>query len=543
MRRGCHPASTELINDIFHCEPATAKSLAELVLTKTGDNPFFIGEFLKFLYAEALVIFNYERSSWQWDLGEIQAQQITDNVVELMVAKVQKLPPQTQAVLKLAACIGSQFSLERLAIVYEKSLRETAVDLWVAISDGFILPLSNDYKLVDLDVEGLSNRVTADYKFAHYRIQQAVYSLIFEAEKQLVHRQVGQQLLQNTPARELEHKLFDVVNHLNFSLTLINQQTERNMLVELNLEAGKKAKASAAYQSAFNYLKVGLELLEETCWQSQYALTLKLYVEAAEAAYLSTDFEEMEGLTEIVLKQAKTLLDKLRVYDVRIQAYIAQNKHLEAVTIGLAVLKFLGVTFPEKPSQADIMLAMQETQSVLIGRQIEELINLPTMTDPVKQAVMKIMTVLWSPAYIVITKLVPLVACKQVSLSLKYGNAPESAFGYANYSYILSASGNIDSGYQFGQLAIRLLEKLNAKKLKAKTYGIYDFVKHLKEALKNSLSSELEVYKSGLENGDFEFAASGACGFCMISYFSGKKLLDLERQMTIYSNPKSLSRL
>ncbi|WP_333312825.1 AAA family ATPase [Microcoleus sp. C2C3] len=271
------PHIIHLINDIFHCEPATAISLAELVLTKTGGNPFFIGECLKFLYAEALVIFNYERSSWQWDLGQLQAQQITDNVVELMVAKVQKLPPQTQAVLKLAACIGNQFSLERLAIVYEKPLRETAVHLQVAISEGFILPLSNAYKLVELDVEGLSNRVALEYKFAHDRIQQAVYSLISEADKQLVHLQVGQLLLQNTHPRELEHKLFDVVNQLNFGRTLINQQTERNVLVDLNLQAGKKAKASAAYQSAFNYLKVGLELLDEDCWQTQYALTLKLY--------------------------------------------------------------------------------------------------------------------------------------------------------------------------------------------------------------------------------------------------------------------------
>ena len=272
------PQITELINDIFHCQPATASSLAELVLTKTGGNPFFIGEFLKFLYTEALVIFNYERGSWQWDLEQIQAQQITDNVVELMVAKVQKLPPHTQAVLKLAACIGNQFSLERLAIVYQNSLRETAVDLWVAISEGFILPLSDAYKLMELDVEGLSDRLEAEYKFAHDRIQQAVYSLITEADQPLMHLRVGQLLLRNTPATELEHKLFNIVNQLNLGRAIIKQQTERDQLSELNLQAGKKAKASTAYLPAFNYLNVGLELLGKDSWQRQYDLTLGLYV-------------------------------------------------------------------------------------------------------------------------------------------------------------------------------------------------------------------------------------------------------------------------
>ena len=528
------PHITELINDIFHCEPATAKPLAELVLAKTGGNPFFIGEFLKFLYAEALVLFNYERSFWQWDLGQIKAQQITDNVVKLMVAKLQKLPPQTQAVLKLAACIGNQFSLERLAIVYEKALRETAVDLWVAISEGFILPLSDAYKLVELDVEGLSNRVTAEYKFAHDRIQQAVYSLISEADQPLVHLRVGKLLLQNTSPGELEYKLFDIVNQLNIGQMLIDQQTERDALAELNLQAGNKAKASAAYQPAFNYLRIGLDMLEEDSWHRLYDLTLELYVEAAESAYLIADFEAMERLTSIVLQQAKTLLDTVKAYNVRIQAYIAQNQQLEAVKTALQVLKLLGVTFPEQPNQADIMLAMQETQSVLAGRQIDKLIDLPAMTDAIKLAAMQLMTIVWSPAYIAMTELIPLVMCKQINLSIEYGNAPESAFAFANYGFFISGSGNIDTGYQFGKLAVNLLEQFNVKKLKAKIYDLHDFVRHLNVHLKNLLQSNLDAYQSGLENGDFEFASSGASGYCANLYLIGNELVSIAKEMEKY---------
>ncbi|MEA5506272.1 AAA family ATPase [Halotia wernerae UHCC 0503] len=529
------PQITQLVSDVCHCQPAIAIPLAELVLAKTDGNPFFMTEFLKSLYGEALVTFNYEQSSWQWNLEQIQSQQITDNVVELMADKVQKLPPQTQTVLKLAACIGNQFSLERLSTISEKTPRETASALWSAIAEGFILPLSNTYKLTNQDVEGLLERLTAEYKFIHDRIQQAVYLLIAEADKKAVHLRIGQLLLKNTPPQKQDENLFDVVNQLNLGQDLINYQVEKYQLAQLNLQAGKKAKASAAYQSAFNYLQIGLGLLQKDSWHHQYNLTLELHVEAAEAAYLSTNFEVMERLTEIVLQQAQTLLEKVKVYKVRIQAYWAENKHLEAVKTALQVLKLLNIVFPEQPSPADIILTLKQTHLVLAGKAPSDLIDLPTMTDPVKLAAMQIMTIVWSPAYLTVNELIPLIACQQVNLSVTEGNAPESAFAYANYGLILCGQGHIDTAYQFSQLALHLLEKFNATKLKAKIYVFCNFVRHLKEHLRKVLLYELEAYQSGLESGDFEFAAGGAMGYCMMSYLSGKELVKLEQEQATYN--------
>ncbi len=526
---------TQLVSDVCHCDPVTAIPLAELVLTKTNGNPFFITEFLKSLYGEDLVTFNYQQSSWQWNLEQIQSQQITDNVVELMADKVQKLPPQTQTVLKLAACIGNRFNLEKLSTISEEAPRETASALWPAIAKGFILPLSNNYKLANLDVEGLLDRLTAEYKFAHDRIQQAVYLLIPEVDKKALHLRIGQLLLQNTPPQKQDENLFDIVNQLNRGQDLINRHIEKYQLAQLNLQAGKKAKASAAYQSAFNYLQSGLGLLQKDSWQTQYNLTLELHVEAAEAAYLSTNFAAMERLTEIVLQQAQTLLDKVKVYEVRIQAYWAENKHLDAVKTALQVLKLLNINFPEQPSQTDIILALQQTHSVLAGKAPSDLIDLPIMTDPVKLAAIQIMTIVWSPAYLTVNELIPLIACQQVNLSVTEGNAAESAFAYANYGLILCGQGHIDTAYQFSQLALHLLEKFNATKLKAKIYVFCNFVRHLKEHLRKVLLYELEAYQSGLESGDFEFAAGGAMGYCMMSYLSGKELVKLEQEQATYN--------
>lgn len=527
---------TELIADLLHLEPKNVSSLAELVQVKTGGNPFFITEFLKSLYTEGLVNFNYKQNCWQWDLKQIRRRQITDNLVELIIQKVQKLPQQTQTVLKLAACLGNQFDLKTLSIIYEKPPQETAVHLWNAIAQGFILPLNDIYKLIQLDVQGFSNQLAVEYKFAHDRIQQAVYLLITEEDKHSAHLRIGRLLLDNTSPENLEHKVFDIVDQLNLGRSLIIQPIERYQLAKLNLQAGKKAKASAAYQPAFNYLKIGLNLLEKDSWDKQYELTLKLYIEAVEASYLICDFQVMEQLIEVAIKQAQTLLDKVKVYEIRIQAYIAQNKHLEAVKIVLQVLKLLDVSFPEQPNQADITFALQETQLLLAGREIEQLIDQATMTDPIKLAAMRIMTIVWSPAYVLMTQLIPLIACKQVNFSIAFGNAPESAFAYANYGFLLTAIGDIDTGYKLGQLALCLLEKFNAKKLRAKTYILCDFVRHLKVHLKEVRRSHLDAYQSGLECGDFEFASSGASGYCISSYLIGKELVELEQEIRKYGN-------
>lgn len=527
---------TQLIIETFQCDSENARVLAKLVHSKTGGNPFFVNEFLKSLYTDALLIFNYERGQWQWNLKQIQAQQITDNIVELMAEKIQKLPQETLEILKLAACMGNLFDLKQLAIVSEKSPQETATKLWTAITNGFLLPLNDTYKLMDLEVEGLSEQVKASYKFAHDRIQQAVYSLIPDSDKTTMHWRIGQLLLEKKASSEtIEQKVFDIVNHLNQAQTLITQLAERDELARLNLQAGKKAKASTAYQPAYNYLQMGLVILGKNQWQRQYDLVLELALETAEVAYLTGQFEIMEQMAEMVLQEANTLLDKVKIYEVRIQAYSAQNQLLKAVKTALDVLKLLEMTFPEQPTESNIMFAMQETQSALASsRRIEDLIELPTMTEPVKQASMQIITRVWNAAYIAMNQLIPLFICKQVNLSIEYGNTPESAFAYANYGFMLCGMGQIETGYQLGQLALRLLDRFNVKELKAKIYVIYNFIRHLREPLKEILPFQLEAYQSGLETGDFEFASSGASGYCLISYFMGKQLVEVEQEMAHY---------
>jgi predicted ATPase/signal transduction histidine kinase/serine phosphatase RsbU (regulator of sigma subunit)/tRNA A-37 threonylcarbamoyl transferase component Bud32 len=525
----------QLISDTLHCDLKRVQPLADLLKTKTGGNPFFVTEFLKTLFTEQLLTFNYNKGQWQWNLAQIQAKKMTDNIVELMANKVEKLPKETLSVLKLAACIGNQFYLETLAIVFEQSSRKTATALNAAITEGFILPLNDSYKLMELEVEGITKHSIA-YKFAHDRIQQAVYSLIIDTDKQTVHLKIGRLLLQHTPKTEIDHYLFDIVNQFNQGQTFIEEQDERYTLAHLNLLAGKKAKASTAYQSAFIYLQVGIGLLGENSWQQQYELTLKLYEEIAETAYLSGHFEQMENFVDVVLQHASTLLDKVPVYKSQIQARMAQGQFLEAVEVSLSILKLLEVTFPEAPNQEEIILGFQETKLTYLEKSIEEFINLPEMTDQTMLAVMQILWVVATPCYIARQDLFPLMVFKRVSLSMKYGNTANSIQGYAFYGLLLSGFfDEIESGYQFGQIALRLLEKFSAKEHYATTYLLVGhFINHWKEHNQKAFSFFIEGYKNGLAMGNLEYGSLNAATYCIDFSLIGKRLLELEAEMQKY---------
>ncbi|MDM8557374.1 ATP-binding sensor histidine kinase [Candidatus Parabeggiatoa sp. HSG14] len=533
------PELNRLIADTLSCPVEKANPLTELVSQKTQGNPFFTNQFLKFLHEEQLMIFNFDCGYWQCDIAQVKLLTVSDDVVEFMALQLQKLPIHTQNVLKMAACIGNQFNLATLSIVLEKSQADTAADLWKALQEGLIIPVSDVYKFFQatdsneaLEVQTLS----VPYRFLHDRVQQAAYSLIPEAQKAITHLQIGQLLKSHTPEEELDENIFDIVNQMNQGIDLISVQTERDELAQLNLQAGRKAKASTAYTAANQYLIVGLKLLSPESWQTHYDLTLALYEASAEVAYLNGDFSRQEQLVETVLLRAKSLLDKVKVYKIQVSAYMAQSKQREAVKSVLRVVKLLGITFPEEPSPEDTMRGLQETQALLAEKPIASLCELPSMTEPEQLAALQLLSSVLAAAYQATPQLLPLMVFKPVQLSVNYGNAPESIFVYAMYGLLINAmEGNIEVGYQFGQLASNLLERLNAKKLTALKCVSTDTVAIWKIHVRDTLKVLLDGYQTGLEVGDLENGTACVYHYCRHSYFAGNELPELKQEMAIYS--------
>jgi predicted ATPase/class 3 adenylate cyclase len=560
------PTIVQLMADTLKSTPEQVMELAELVQFKTGGNPFFMNEFLRSLYTEGLLQFRTQVSNghdthsalpnspktlgrgkvgWFWDLGQIKAIDFTDNVVELMTGKIQKLPESTQLLVKLAACIGNEFDLNLLELVSQQSLKKTVEDLNAAVAENLVRTQTTPGEIeLILNEEDYSycyllrkDAPALTYQFVHDRIQQAAYFLIPDAERTKVHRDIGQILLENTPPSRREEKIFDMVNQFNFALELITESEEKYKWAELNLIAGEKAKLSAAYQPALTYLKVGIDLLEQDSWQQHYTLTLSLYAKAAEVAYLNTDFELMDQMIEAVLSQGKTVLDTVAVYEVKILAYNAQSQFNEAIAIGLKVLKLLGINLPSHPHTGHVLWGLLQTKLAIGFKPIPSLVDLPLMSAAYPKAAMSILGKITSSAYFAAPLMFPLIVFKNVTLSIKWGNSSESAYAYSSYGVILcGVVGQLQTGYQFGQLCLQVLSRLNARDVKARTeFVVGALIQHWIDPINSVLKPLLNAYQMGLENGDLEYAAYSACHYCYNAFLSGQELVQLESQMATYA--------
>jgi predicted ATPase/serine phosphatase RsbU (regulator of sigma subunit) len=460
----------QLIADTLHCSLTKSKSLAELIVKKTQGNPFFINQLLTLLYDSNLLTFQVSpgesRGAWSWVIEQIQVVGMTDNVVELMTQKIQKLAHKVQESLKIAACIGNSFDLKTLAGVREQSQIAVARNLWPAVGEGFIFSTKNDSFLPESSEETAASLQDGDfsieYKFLHDRVQQAAYSLIPEAERSNTHLRIGQLMLRHTGSEELESNIFDIVTHLNAGLEAIFDPEFKLEIARLNSLAGKKAKASTAYQAAVKHLNIARSLLPKTAWNTAYSLTFTVYRELAECEYLVGNFQGADELFSILLERVLDKFDRAEIYNLIVLLTITQERFQESVQAGLAGMKLMGLEVPETEEElpAAIAIQIQAVQANLSEVKIAELLHRPPMEDPEKQFCMTLLANFWGASfgggYINYN-----VWCvlSMTRLSLTFGHTDTSAFAYSAYGLMLALQNSYQTGYEFGELALKLLDK------------------------------------------------------------------------------------
>ncbi|MBD1874750.1 EAL domain-containing protein [Nodosilinea sp. FACHB-131] len=531
----------QLVADTLVCPVLLAQPLANLVYQKTGGNPFFATQFLRVLHQEGIIVFDPVQGAWQCDLGQARRAAINEDVVTFMAQQLQKLGPSTQAVLKLAACIGNPFNLGTLALVSELPETDVAIALWSALELGLVLPQSELYTLF-LEPEGSLepallplDRSNLNYRFLHDRIQQAAYSLIPADQRSQTHLTIGRLLWHKSSLAQRDEQLFTIVNHLNEGQSLLTAAAEREQLAQLNLQAGRRAKTATAYSAALDYLRQGIALLPANTWGQQYDLTLTLHQEITEVAYLCTDFEQMEHWADLTIRHGYNLLDQLPAYEMRLLADRAQGNYLAAVRTGLQVLRVLEVDFAEQPTPAEVQQALANTRQLWAGQDPLSLLALPRMAAVQRLAAMQIMTKLTAPTYRALPALMPMLMAKQVEFSIRFGNSPISIFAYAGYGMALCSMGEIELGYGFGQLALGLLEQLQATTGESRAgYLVHNFICHWRDPLRQSLPAFVQAYQSGLATGDLECVVLNAQAYSHYAYFAGQPLEDLAAEMAAY---------
>jgi predicted ATPase/signal transduction histidine kinase len=524
-----------LIADTLYAPAQVVQPLTDLVMQKTQGNPFFATQFLKALHQDQLITFDHDAGYWQCDLVQVQDAALTDDVIEFMALQLQKLPASTQQILQLAACIGAQFDLTTLAIISNQSQTQVATVLWPALQEGLVLPKNDLYKFYVGETTTTPQTAldaTLSYKFCHDRVQQAAYSLIDPQQTTAVHLKIGQQLRDGIPQHEWDSHIFEIVNHLNRGIELIEPPQEREQLAYLNQKAGTIAKKSAAFDAAMDYLNTGLSLLTPQCWQNQYDLSLELHQLAAEVAYLLGNSDQQNQLIDTGLRFANTELDRCQFHAVKILALIAQNRPKEATLYGVKVLHGFGIHLPEKPAQWQITLELLATIRPMFGKSPKHLLELPIMSNLEKIAVCKLLSIMGSAATNGVPELLPLITFKLIALNLQHGYFPGGSVHFIILAFVFCEKlGKLKTGYELGKVAIELCHQTNTNTGLASTLFLWHFyVSYRQEPIRNALPSLLEAYQIGLEVGDLEYAAYSFSTYFAYAYRIGQNLADLQQE-------------
>lgn len=461
--RGAGPALTEIrldplsvdhVNEIIavaaRCTPAEAAPLARLVHEKTAGNPFFTIQFLKMLDGERHLWLELGAARWRWDIAQIRGKSFTDNVVELMIAKLRRLPDVTQEALEILSCVGNTVPLGTLAMLLDRPEPDVERLLWEPVREGLLL------------------RSEGVYRFAHDRVQQAAYSLIPEEQRPEIHLRLGRRLLSRASEDEVHEHIFDIVDQLNRGAPLITDPPEKARLIALDFLAGKRARASVAYEPARSYLAQAAALLSPDAWTTQYEDTFALYLERSECEYLACHFDAADALFDLILQHARSDVDRARVYALRLRLYQVAGKYADAIQMGLDALRLFGITFADTDAamSREEDASMQEIRRLLGGRRVADLVDAPLVDDPRVRATLQLLVDLEPAVYIGRPRLFPLIALKSVECSLRYGNTEDSCFAYSAYGLMLAHQGDIPTAYEFSRMSLRLNEKLGDARMR-----------------------------------------------------------------------------
>ena len=478
-----------LVADALHCEPEHARPLAQLVQEKTGGNPFFAIQFFTALCDEGLLAFDSVALAWQWDIDRIRARNYTDNVVELMAAKLKRFSDTTQGALKQLACLGNAVEIATLTVVHGETEDAINAALWEAVHAGLVF------------------RQDGGYKFLHDRIQQAAYSLILDEQRADTHLRIGRALLVSMTTDELAEHLFDVANQFNRGAARLINRDEKAQVATIDLRAGRKAKASAAYASARANFSAGMALLDERDWGSQHKLTLSLWLERAECEFLTGNLEKAEQLIVELLQRAASNVEFADASCLKIDLHILKGEYPQAVASALTCLRVFGIDLPAHPTWEQVQAEYETVWQTLNGRLIESLIDLPLMTDPELQAAMQVLSVLTTPAYQTDVHLFCLFACRTVRISLQHGMSGASAHGYVLLGYILGpVFHRYGEGYRFAKLACDLVEKHGFIACQARVHHAMALAALWTQPIGTAIDLTRAAFRTAIQTGDLTFA-------------------------------------
>lgn len=517
---------SNLLCDTLKVSDSDVNELSILVHSKTKGNPFAITKLLELLYRQKLLVFDYPDNRWTWNLHTIYSLNLSDEVVDILLEKIKTLDNDALTIVKIASVFGLEFSIHQLEMVSKQNPARIHHLLWPLIQEGSLVPVINDYRFIPEYYSELGKDIK--FRFAHARIQQAVYSLLGKEESEKRHFEVGEIILESLSDKELEEKSIEIGIHFNLGYSHDTKPDISTKVAKVLLLAGNKAAASAAFDTALNFTIKGFELLEkQLSKEEQFPILLNLL----EYSFLTKSEKKRIKFEQMAFEAAKDKTDRILVYELIIRSLTYYNQPNSAIQISQKAFAEVGIKIPEKASVLHIIWEAIKMQFKLPTSKISGLSQLPRANDPEIKALYKLISAAIPAYYFANIETYPLLIFLMLKLTLQHGLGPESMIGIGSYGIIrASAMKKPLDAYKIVQECRKLVESEDLKKYAATVHFIHvGFIAHILENSNDSISVADEGYQNGIAYGNMNYGSWNLCFKIAINFHTSKNFTSLHQ--------------
>jgi|GEM_PF-2343141 len=410
-----------LLSDALKLPHEEVTSLATLVHEKTRGNPFFLRQFLFELYREDLLRLDEDAERWVWSVQEIRARSITDNVVDLMIQRIARLPQAAQELLRLSACIGARFSRRLARVVLPMAAFDETLDAVRAAG-----------LLLSERAPGTDSEDSASYRFLHDRVQQAAYSMVAEDERPVVHHRIGSALLDALPEAEWDENAYALAAHLNQAGAALRPE-QRPLLAAINLAAARRAYGATAYALAVRYLEQFEGLQDAVTDQSTHSAAALLRLESL---YLAGEYATAEQYKKTALAACRSPAQRTRLVDVLVTQYTRYGELERAIAEGLAGLQELGQPLPEQPDMETIAAKIGTVRELLAQTSFADLAARAPVEDARLNLVIDVLIAMQPCCYNSGSLIFPITILELLELIIRHGNCAHSSYVFMMYALL-----------------------------------------------------------------------------------------------------------
>ena len=534
--------------------------LSRIAVRKTDGNPFYLLQFLQSLYEEGLLVFDRSVYRWRWSISEIESRQITENVVDFLVRKLERLPSETQRMLQLGACIGSRFRLNTLTFISDFTIEELAAGILAALREGLVLDTHGKLQGAVQSMSA-SEADVLQLGFLHDRVQQASYALIDEKQRSDLHLKIGELLwsaydaevsakqptekltTDGTPQYADDARIFEIVNQFERGRDNVKGESESLMVAQMNFRAGLRAENGSAYDAGYRYFTAARELLPTSAWLDHYRLSLDTHLHQAECACQISKYDTVEEIAKIVFERIPykgdpndpKVLDRAVMYSCRIRSRINTNYH-EGVQFAFDALRELGLTLPATLSKRHVVQKVVATAVLLLRKtvfsrkSIGDLALSADLQNPRKRAITQLIDAAGTGAYNVNQNAFSMWVLELVQIALRDGHCPESSPSLIMFGTILAfGMGRLQAGKELGKLTLTLADRYEHEGRSARGRLLhYTHMETLIHYRRDTREPIKRCVERAYEEGDTEYGVLAAYSLLTFSFHSGLPIKEVK---------------